>query len=133
MKRLIAGVAMLVMCGCGGGGDSSSQPPTNVSGIWNGILLTYIGTSFTTFTIKQTGSSVSGSYSTPSGTGSVTGSVNSNILTFTIRPTGCTGYVSGKGTINGSQMSVDFNGTYTCNGLKLSNINGAGILTKVSS
>jgi hypothetical protein len=133
MKRLaiLAVIAVFVLVGCGGGGGDSSGPapgpPTvNVTGTWDASMTITGGTQgpvgfhwTAVFTVVQSGSSVSGTGVTSSGSGGqVSGSVSGDDLDITLtQTTPCTGTYHGIGMVNAAsnQMSGTYSGA-DCNG-----------------
>lgn len=142
MNLLRGGVILLALgiAGCGGGSGGSSTPAAppsvDITGTWRGsVTESAFGTNTHTFNAVQSGAGITATYSQVNGTGSATGTVSSNVLSFTISPTGCTGSLSGTGTVTtnattGQQnMAISFSGTYVCSGTTI-NDNGTGNLIK---
>ncbi len=112
------GMLFFVACSSGSSSSSSGGSSTNdVTGTWKGRA--YIGSYYVniTFTITQSGNSISGNYACFSGTDSC--SVSSMTLSGTISGSSFTGAVTTTGgscgftgTVNGNSMG----GSYSCNG-----------------
>jgi hypothetical protein len=126
---LLSAVLISLVCfilGCGGGGSSSGGSTTtttiDATGMWRGTVIeTAFGTSTSTLILIQSGASVTGTYSGTYGTGSVSGSVSGSVLSCSISPTGCTGTMTGMGTVTTNstgqqQMAFSGSGIYTCSG-----------------
>ena len=117
----------VLLVSCGGGDDSMMAPPgINVTGTWNATVTVTGGTQappspqFTaTFTIVQSGSSVSGTFATQGGlSGQVSGSVSGQAFSFTVNQgPPCPGTFNGSATVNasGNQFSGSYSGS-DCNG-----------------
>jgi len=106
----------------GSTGIPAAAPTVDVTGTWRGsVTQAGFGTSTQTLNAVGTGASVSGTYSSVNGTGSVNETVSANTLTFTISPTGCTGTITGIGAVVTNQAGITnvgatFSGAYVCNG-----------------
>lgn len=91
----------------------------DVTGTWEGTYSTsLIPFAQTTFTLTQSGSNVTGTYSTSTGvggeaTGSFSGRINENTITFTLNQTTpeCPGTFSGIATVTGNTMNFTFTGS----------------------
>jgi len=142
MKRLIIlGATCAFLAGCGSGGSdnttttTTTTPPLDVTGTWKGAVNSSVtGAATSTLVLAETGTNVTGSYSTTSSvTGDMVGTLNSTIFTFSLTPTmaHCTGALSGTGTITTPTtgqptMSFTYSGTTSCGGAE----SGTGSLTK---
>ena len=124
-KTLLAGFLVVALAGCGGGGGSSTPAPAptvDVTGTWRGsITETAFGTNTATLNVVQSAATVTGTYSSTYGTGSVTGTVSANTASINISPTGCTGTVTGTASVSTNstgqqQMAFSAGGVYVCNG-----------------
>ncbi|KAB0670593.1 hypothetical protein F6V30_10685 [Oryzomonas sagensis] len=129
---------MLAACGGGSGGSSTPAvpPSVDVTGTWKGSSTeSAFGSSIATFNAVQSGAAVTGTYSNIYGTGSVSATVSGDTMLFSISPTGCTGTLSGTGTVTTdtttgqTKMATSFSGTYVCNGTTF-NDSGTGNLIK---
>ena len=123
---------ILSACGGGGGGDSSSSTatPVNATGAWSGPYNSSVfGAQTVTLNIMQTGSTVSGTYSSSTGgLGSISGSMDGDTAKVIIAVTtpGCSGSFNTTCIVTGNQMSFGYSGSSTCGG----NESGTGNLTK---
>ena len=133
MKRLalLAVIAVFVLIGCGGGGGDSSGPapipPTvNVTGTWDASMTATGGTQMpvgtrwaTVMTAIQSGSGVSGTFSTAGGlVGQASGTVSGDDISFTVTQGPiCAGTFNGFAMVNAAsnQMSGTYSGA-DCNG-----------------
>ena len=148
----IQGTSTLVVIGIGAGltsvtvQDNSSPVQTvavpvtvtgggeNLTGTWSGTFTTSIITtpSQIALVLSQSGSSVTGTYSTQGGgVGTVSGTVSGNTFTYALQQTtaGCPGSFTGSGTVSGNTMSFTFSGN-DCRG---THSNGQGTVTKSTS
>jgi hypothetical protein len=130
---------LLIACSGGGGGDGAGPPapPTvDATGTWRGpYTSTLAGSHIMTVNIKQTGATLTATYSSTAGVslGSVTGTVSGDTINFTITVTtpGCSGSFVGDAVIDDTQpgpatMSIQYDGSSTCGGQE----SGTGNLTK---
>jgi hypothetical protein len=142
MKRIfglggIALVGVFILVSCGGGGGDSSPPPAppsvDVTGRWVGTYTSSVtGNGTISMNLQQSGATVSGNYATSSGAlGSVSGTVSSDIVTFTLTVTtpGCSGTFQGTGNVDippsgPLTQSFTYSGSSTCGGAE----NGTGNL-----
>lgn len=123
-------LGLFLMGGCGGGGGNSSAGGSasdsgsgDITGTWAG---TYTATSSggtqnvtLTFTMVQSGSTISGTYTNSlGGSGTLSGSVSGSQVSFSWRQNGgCQSHGSGTGTVNGNTIaSVSASGTDACIG-----------------
>jgi hypothetical protein len=130
-KSLFTILALTILsCGGGGGGGDGNNPMTpsdaNVAGTWDALMTVTGGVQappgfqFTaTFTLAQTGSSVTGTFATEGGlSGQISGSVSGTSINFTItQGEPCSGSFTGIGGVSGSGAQI--NGSYSgsdCNG-----------------
>ena len=135
MHRLavLAVIAVFVLAGCWGGGDGGGTPapipPTvNVTGTWDASMTIIAGTSFLpvgytwtgVFTMIQSDSTVSGTFSTPiGGIGQLSGTVSGDEVSFTsTQGTFCSGFFNGFALVNAAsnQMSGTYSGV-DCSGI----------------
>ena len=128
--RLLA-VTLLAfsLMACGGGGGGSSPPPAlpsvDVTGRWVGPYNSSVfGSQTASVIVQQVGATVTGTYSSSTGAlGTVSGSVSSDTLSFTITVTtpGCSGSSTGTGIVDipaagNLTMSFSASGSSTCGG-----------------
>jgi hypothetical protein len=137
-------ISALTIGGCGGSSSAPSPTTTttNIAGIWTGTFLdNLLGPNQTTWSVQQSGSSMTGSFAVQApaatGQGTIQGSISGSSLsvTGTIRAGGypspfqnCTQTATGTLQIQGSRMS----GPYTLqlgSGCIPPNLNTAGTLT----
>jgi len=131
---LMAGTILLsltaISCSGGGGGGGNDDPNGTdiISGTWEGTFSTsLVATSSLTMILSQDGNEFSGSYSAEDASGSVTGTITGNTITFDLDPSAdCPGDFDGSGTISGSSLTLTFSGA-DCLG---SHRNGQANLTK---
>ncbi len=133
MKQSLSAISLciflLTLPGCGGGGDNNSvvpQPTVDVTGTWDATMTVTGGTQappgfqFTaTFTLAQSGTSVSGTFATEGGlSGQVSASLSGQTINFTItQGLPCTGSFTGAAAVSTSGTQI--NGSYSgsdCNG-----------------
>jgi len=91
--------------------SSSNKNTISVAGTWNGTVLnTAENDSFTVgFTLKQSGTNITGEFTTAAANGNVTGSVTDNAVLLTLTPAASSGYTevdTFKGTINTASNEV---------------------------
>ena len=130
MRYALATLMMLgaFAIGCNGGSDGGviGSQDANVTGTWDATITVTggtqapPGTQFTgVFTLAQSGSGVTGTFSTAGGlSGQISGSVSGQAFAFTIsQGAPCPGSFSGSATVNGSetQLSGSYSGS-DCNG-----------------
>jgi hypothetical protein len=124
----VFGMAAAIALGCGGGSDGgmTGSQNANVTGTWDVTIAVTGGTQappgsqFTAvFTLAQSGSTVTGTFSTAGGlSGQISGSVSGQAFAFAIlQGTPCLGSFSGTATVSGSgtQISGSYFGS-DCNG-----------------
>ena len=127
---------LVIACGSGGGGGSGEEDTlTNITGTWYGTFSyqscinssCYSETITVTFTIVQSGNTVTGTFSTSTGgTGSISGTVEGNTFNFTLSETHpCIATLNGTGTISGNTIDYNLSGI-VCN----ESISGSGTVTK---
>ena len=114
-------VSGLISCGGGGGSGGGGSPGNgstiNATGTWEGIYtINYSGggahQTNVVMTISQTGTSISGTYSTSSGcTGTINGSVSGSTLSISTTSSLCSDSSTGTGTYSNGQ--INFNGSGT--------------------
>lgn len=110
---LFVSLGLLAACGGGGGGGGSTS--RNISGTYTAALSgTIAGVPFSdtaTFTISQSGSTISGTWIVPgTADGSISGVVAGNDLTFSLSQINpCAGTFSGRATITSDKA---FAGNY---------------------
>ena len=125
MKKLILFVlSVLTLAGCGGGGDDyggGGEPATiDATGTWRGTVTeAAFGTNTAILSIVQSGTIITGTYSSRYSTGSVSGAVSGNVVSVTISATNCTGMMSGTATVTTNtagqqEMALKVSGTYSC-------------------
>ena len=134
---VLVAFGVFTIAGCGGGGGSSpppAPPSVDVTGRWVGPYNSSVfGNQSATLTLQQTGANVTGTYaSSTGGLGSVSGTVSSDIVNFTITVTtpGCSGSFTGTGNVDippvgNLTQSFSYSGSSTCGGTE----SGTGILT----
>jgi hypothetical protein len=98
-------------------GADTVNPPTplvNVTGTWSGSFSTNLVASATiTFTLAQSGTTVTGAYASASGaSGSVNGTISGSTIIFTLTQTtaSCPGTFSGTATVSGNTMTFTLSG-----------------------
>ncbi|MCX6349279.1 MAG: hypothetical protein NTV79_07260 [Candidatus Aureabacteria bacterium] len=102
-----------ISCSGGGGGGSGDDPKTGIiSGTWEGTFSTsLVDTSSLTMTVSQDGNEFSGTYSGADFSGSLTGTITGNTITFDLDPSpDCPGDFDGSGAISGSSLTLTFSG-----------------------
>ena len=125
VKKLILFVlSVLTLAGCGGGGDDygvGGEPATiDATGTWRGTVTeAAFGTNIAILSIVQSGTMITGTYSSRYSTGSVSGAVSGNVVSVTISPTSCTGMMYGSATMTTNttgqrEMAFSASGTYAC-------------------
>lgn len=130
MRYALAAVMILgtFVTGCDGGSDGGmiGSQDANVTGTWDATITVTggtqapPGTQFTAvFTLAQSGTSVTGTFSTAGGlSGQISGSVSGQSFAFTIsQGAPCPGSFAGSATVSGSetQLSGSYSGS-DCNG-----------------
>ena len=137
MKKLVCALfllTLLISCGDGGGGDSSTPASVNATGTWFGSYnSTVFGAQTMALVLLRDGDGLTGTYYSSTGaTGSISGSVSGNTasLKITLTTPGCGGNFDATGIIDiqpePNTMSFQYNGSSTCGG----NESGTGNLTK---
>lgn len=121
-KNAIAVAAMtaILTSACGGGGNStptapSPPPPVQIAGTWTG---TFESSNYqplaAAVTLSQTGTTVTGTWSAPSGNSGIAGNINGTVdsstftgtISFSINQTaGCSGSFSGSSTTGSLRWS----------------------------
>ena len=98
--------------------SSSNKNTVSVAGSWNGTVInTGENDSFTVgFTLKQSGTNITGEFTTAAAGGNVTGTVTDNAVVLTLTPAASSGYTevdTFKGTINaaGNEVTGTFSST----------------------
>ena len=137
MKKLVCVLfllTLLISCGDGGGGDSSTPASVNATGTWFGSYnSTVFGAQTMALVLLRDGDGLTGTYYSSTGaTGSISGSVSGNIasLKITLTTPGCGGSFDATGIIDiqpdPNTMSFQYSGSSACGGIE----SGTGNLTK---
>jgi len=124
MRLKIIVLVPLLLFGCKKNKDSADPSPipspVNVAGVWNGSLGSSTApTRALVLTLAQTGGSMTGTFNINAGgaTGTVSGSVSRNTLTFTAtQTTPCAGSFTGDADVSGNAMDGTLVGTSICGG-----------------
>lgn len=130
---VLAVIAVFVLAGCWGGGDGGGNPAprppiVDVTGTWDASMTVIAGESFLpvgytwtgVFTMIQSDSTLSGTFSTPiGGIGQVSGTVSGDDISFkSTQGTICSGDFNGFALVNAAsnQMSGTYSGV-DCSGI----------------
>ena len=125
MAQMVVGLLLIsIAIGCGGGGGDDgggALPPTvDLTGTWDALITAIGGTSepigsqwTAVITVIQSGSTVSGTFSTSGGNvGQLSGSISGADASFTVNQgPPCVGTFNGFGMVNAT--SDQMNGTYS--------------------
>lgn len=108
LELLVVGVLCLAGCGGGGGGSSATTedpPSADVTGTWIGYYTNSFGpqAAMVFLILQQSGNSVNGTFTDGGGSGSISGVVSGNTVSFTTTIT--TGCLSG-GSMNGTGVVI---------------------------
>jgi hypothetical protein len=123
-KLVILVLLVLTLAGCGGGGDNYGAgrelATIDATGTWRGTVTeAAFGTNTATLSVVQSGTTVTGTYSSRYSTGSVSGSISGNDVSVTISPISCTGMMYGRATVTTNttgqqEMAFTASGTFAC-------------------
>jgi hypothetical protein len=123
-RLIIFVLSVLTLAGCGGGGDDygvrGELATIDATGTWRGVVTeAAFGANTATLSVVQSGTTVTGTYSSRYSTGNVSGSVSGNVVSFTISPTTCTGMMYGRAAVTANttgqqEMAFTASGTYAC-------------------
>lgn len=89
MNRALIVTVFLFVAACGGGATAPSAPSTaSIAGTWSGTVTSNIeaGAFPTRVTLAQTGSNLSGTWSSGANSGSLTGALNGSGVSMTMEP-----------------------------------------------
>ena len=123
MKFKILLFVPLLLLGCKKKDSSNPSPlpsTANVEGVWTGSMGSPVTTTQAlVLTLSQTGTSLTGTFNIENGsaTGTISGSVRGDIVTFTAtQTTPCAGSYTGDADVDGDEMEGPLKGTSICSG-----------------
>jgi hypothetical protein len=123
-KLVVIALLVLTLAGCGDGRDDSrvgsELTAVDWTGTWSGTVTeAAFGTNTATLSVVQSGTTITGTYSSRYSTGSVSGSVSGNVVSITMSAASCTGMMYGSAkvttrTAGRQEMAFTASGTYAC-------------------